>query len=271
MAQEGWISERIARSRARWPEVRLPDEVAAAALQAALKTAADPALLHSDDLYLAAACARGDQAALADFDARVLPPAVRAAARVDGSRDFADEVAQAVRRRLFTAEKGKEPRIAGYGGRASLESWTRAVALRAAATLKSGFAPEGGGLDEKLAVMATGDSAELDLMRAQLRREFRSSFGAALASLPRRSRAVLRLHVVDGVTLEGLAVAYGVHRATVARWLAAARSSLLKRTRARLANLLKVNPSEIDSLIQDARSRLDISITHFLESKDAKG
>ena len=39
------------------------------------------------------------------------------------------------------------------------------------------------------------------------------------------ARTVLRLHVIEGVTLDGLAVAYGAHRATVARWLASARSS----------------------------------------------
>ncbi|MBS2023476.1 MAG: sigma-70 family RNA polymerase sigma factor [Deltaproteobacteria bacterium] len=223
--------------------------------------------LHVDDLALAAACARGNAAALAEFDARVLRSAVRAAARLDSASDFADEVAQAVRSRLFTvAEKGKAPRIAGYGGRASLESWTRAVALRSAATLRDGFKEERDGIDDRLARLATGDSAELDLIKAQLHQEFRTSFGEALASLPRRSRSVLRLHVVDGVTLDGLAVAYGVHRATVARWLASARSSLLKRTRARLSSLLELDAKEIDSLIEHARSRLDISIGKFLVS-----
>ena len=176
-----------------------------------------------------------------------------------------------MRSRLLAAEPGQAPRIATYAGRASLESWTRAVALRAASTLRGSAHAERTFVDDKLAELAAGDTAEKDLIHAQVRREFRLCFGEPLASLPSRSRSVLRLHVVDGVTLDGLATAYGVHRATIARWLAAARSSLLRRTRARLATLLKIEPEEIDSLIAQARSRLDISITAFLASSEGSG
>ncbi len=81
-------------------------------------------------------------------------------------------------------------------------------------------------------------------------------------------RTLLRMHVVEGVTLDGLAMAYGAHRATIARWLAAARSALLKGTRARLAGSLKLKPEEVDSLIELARSRLEISISRFLDSDE---
>lgn len=271
-ALDSRIDELVAACRARRPLFATPPGAVETLVRALLGKADDPAaalaVLHLEDLYLSAACALGDPPALTEFDSRVLPGAVRAAARLDGSRDFADEVAQAVRGRLFTAEPGEKPRIAGYAGRASLESWTRAVALRIASSLRDTARVEHVAIDDKLAELATGDSAELTLIREQLREEFRESFGAALATLPSRSRAVLRLHVVEGVTLEGLATAYSVHRATVARWLASARSSLLKRTRARLASALKLEPGEIDSLIDQARSRLEISITRFLESDE---
>lgn len=269
------LSERVRQTvescRARRPSFAVPPGGAQAALLALVEKAPDPvatlAGLHADDLYLAFACAQGDAAALAEFDARVLLPAVRAAADVDGSPDFADEVAQAVRSRLLTAGAGQAPRVATYAGRAPLESWTRAVALRAANSLRGAARAERTVVDDRLAELASGDTAERDLMHAELRREFRACFGAALASLDGRSRGVLRLHVIEGVTLDGLATAYGVHRATVARWLATARSALLKRTRARLAVLLHVPPEEVDSLIEQARSRLDISISRFLEPR----
>lgn len=254
------------------PAFRVPAGLFEATLQGLIAQAPEPrsalAGLQVPDLYLAAACACGDPAALAEFDARVLPGAVKATARLGVAPDFADEVAQAVRSRLFTGSPGAPRRIASYAGRATLESWTRAVALRVASSLRGTAHAERTFVDEKLAEMAAGESAERDLIHDQLRREFKHCFAEALASLPSRSRSVLRLHLVDGVTLEGLATAYGVHRATVARWLASARSSLLKRTRARLATLLRLGPGEIDSLIAQARSRLEISLAGFLASSD---
>lgn len=264
------VSAAAAAARSERPAFHVPAGAFEETLQALVAQAPSPedalAALQIGDLYLAAACALGDPAALAEFDARVLPGAVRATARLGASADFSDEVAQAVRSRLFTAEPGETRRIASYGGRASLESWTRAVALRVASNLRGTAHAERTFVDEKLAAMAAGESAERDLIHDQLRREFKHCFGEALASLPSRSRSVLRLHLVDGVTLDGLATAYGVHRATVARWLAAARSSLLKRTRARLTTLLRLGPGEIDSLIAQARSRLEISLAGFLAS-----
>jgi len=269
---EGRIEAAVAHARQRWPAIRLGAAEAASAIRSALDKSPDPsaalALLHTDDLYLAAACGLGDPAALAAFEAQLLPAALRVAARIDASRDFVDEVAQQVRRRLLTAEAGKRPRIATYGGRASLESWMRAVALRAASGLRESQGRERTSLDERLGEVAAGESAEFDMIRAQLTEEFRQSFGAALANLPRRMRTLLRMHVVEGVTLDGLALAYGAHRATIARWLAAARSALLKGTRARLAGSLKLKPEEVDSLIELARSQLEISISRFLDSNE---
>ena len=67
---------------------------------------------------------------------------------------------------------------------------------------------------------------------------------------------LLVLFTKEGVSLEGLARAYGIHRATIARWLATARADVLERTRQALSRLIGARPDEIDSLLRAARSQL---------------
>ncbi|WP_395812894.1 sigma factor-like helix-turn-helix DNA-binding protein [Archangium minus] len=58
----------------------------------------------------------------------------------------------------------------------------------------------------------------------------------ALAALPSRERTVLRLHLVEGLSLERIGTVYRTHKSTVSRWLARAREEVLAGTRSRLAS-----------------------------------
>jgi RNA polymerase sigma-70 factor (ECF subfamily) len=71
-----------------------------------------------------------------------------------------------------------------------------------------------------------------------------------------------------GVTLEALAEIYGVHRATVTRWLTKARERLLSSTRERLGARLDIGRSEIDSVMKWIGSRLDASVSRVLRTRD---
>jgi RNA polymerase sigma-70 factor (ECF subfamily) len=55
-----------------------------------------------------------------------------------------------------------------------------------------------------------------------------------------------------------------VHRVTVARWLGAARASLLDGTRRRLAERLGLPSPEVESLVRVLWSQLHISISRSL-------
>ena len=219
--------------------------------------------LHLADLWLASACGAGDRAALGHFDREVLSRSLAGVARLDPCAAFADEVAQAVRERLFAGADGSN-RFAGYTGRGPLLPWVRAVAMRCALNLRRGKHQESE--EPLLGISSIGDDPELALLRSRFGADFKEALGAALRSLDPQERSFLRLHLVEGVTIDRLASSSGLHRSTVVRRIAAARGNVLCRTRARLASSLRVLPAEVDSLIVLLQSRLDLSLGRMLRS-----
>jgi RNA polymerase sigma-70 factor (ECF subfamily) len=101
----------------------------------------------------------------------------------------------------------------------------------------------------------------LDDLRRRYRGDFAAAFRAALAALPVRERNLLRQHHMDGLTIDQLAGLYRVHRATAARWVARARTTLSGETRRRLMERLGVATQDADSIIRLVRSQLDLSLS----------
>jgi RNA polymerase sigma-70 factor (ECF subfamily) len=217
---------------------------------------------HEEDLRLAWAAACGEASALRWIEALLaeLGPAVR---RVDPSPAFADEVRQATRVRLLVGD-GSAPRIAGYGGRGPLRAWLQVAAARIALDLKRGrrAVPD---RDDVLGELVTREpDPELRLLKQQYRAEFREALTAALAALPERARAVLRLHHVDGLRLAEIGRLYQVHESTASRWVAQAAETVADDARARLVARLSLSPSNVDSVARLVRSQLDLSIARLL-------
>ena len=219
------------------------------------------------ELCIACGCARGDVAAIEVFERAclgALGPAIR---RIDPTPELLDEVRQQMRVSMLVADGERPPRIAGYRGTGRLTSWIRVAAVREALEiLRKARGP--GGLaandDPLLDVAEADDDPELRHIRQLYRSEFRSAFGKALADLESRERNLLRLHLVDGSSIDDIGVIYRVHRATAARWIARAREKLLDRTRARLSAELALSPDQFDSLMGVVRSHLDLSIERLL-------
>jgi plasmid maintenance system antidote protein VapI len=69
-----------------------------------------------------------------------------------------------------------------------------------------------------------------------------------------------------GATLEALAEELGVHRATVARHVAAARMALRQDARRRLRAALGCPESELESLAGALRSQLNLSLPTLLRT-----
>jgi RNA polymerase sigma-70 factor, ECF subfamily len=91
----------------------------------------------------------------------------------------------------------------------------------------------------------------------------------AFAALSPRERNLLRMHHLHELTVDELAPSLGVHRATVARWIAAAREHLLAETRAALAARLDVGEPTLDSILQGIASQVDVSVVRLLVDDDA--
>jgi RNA polymerase sigma-70 factor (ECF subfamily) len=257
-------------ARSAWPEVRIdPPQIvdfiaqrlAGADLAAALATA--PAA----DLVLAAACAEQEPTAHAAFDA-VLGEVDAAGASTRSPRDLVDDVKQLLRVQLLVAKDGKPPGITGYRGKGPLRGWVRITATRELIRHQRKRARESPGdrpLDE-----AIGDARDplLAQLKAEYRTEFASALREAIAELGAEDRTLLRQQIVDQLSIDEIGAAFGVHRATAARWLQRARGALVTATRGRLAARLKLSVDEVDSVIRLVQSQLDASVIRYLRDSD---
>lgn len=223
------------------------------------------ARLHAADLYLALGCLTRSDRAIAAFEAGYMPAARGALGRMNLPDADAEEVLQSLREKLLVGAPDRPARIAEYAGRGELKGWLAAAAVRMALNrLRNRKREVLLDEDELLEVPASSDDPEVERIRALCQAEFRLAFQAAAGALEPRERVLLRYHFIDGLTIDDLAALHRVHRATAARWLAAARRRLADGTRAQLARRLALGASELESLLRVVRSQLDLSIRQYL-------
>jgi RNA polymerase sigma-70 factor (ECF subfamily) len=257
-ALDSLLRQRLDAARARFEKVRLDDGAFVAHLARHLPR--DLAALKSldvDGLYLAAACGLGDRAALADLDSRILSKVPGWVARMAGIS--ADDVQQELRQKLLMPPA----HILDYGGRGVLERWVRVAANRCAIDLQRMKKPE---ISDELDHLWDGPDPELDLAKLRDQKAVRAALHDALRGLQARERSLLRLHYVEGVSLDKLATLERVHRATVARWLSSARETVVERVRALINERLRLTDLEGESLLRFVRSRLDLSLRRVLDA-----
>lgn len=225
---------------------------------------------HLGDLALAFACAKQSAAALAEFERRYGGDFAGALSRLSLGRAEIDEVAQTVRERLFVARPDAPPKILDFAGRGALAGWLRAVIVRAGIDSRRRHAndPELSADGEPLVDLhhPATDDPELETLRARYAEPFRLAFRDAVRALPQDERNALRLNVAEGLNIEQIGVLYGVHRATVARWIAHAKESIAATTRKLLAERLGIPTQDIDSLVRLCQSRLDVGFSDLTVS-----
>jgi RNA polymerase sigma-70 factor (ECF subfamily) len=118
--------------------------------------------------------------------------------------------------------------------------------------------------DALLAARAPGDDPELSFIKEASRSAFKAAFQKALDALDDRGRALLRMHLIDGLGIDQIAEVYGVHRATAARWLARAEEEILESTRKSLMLDGKIGREECASILRLVRSQLGDTIRRRL-------
>ena len=109
-------------------------------------------------------------------------------------------------------------------------------------------------------------SPEVQLLRARYQTHYEEALRAALATLDAKERNLLRMHVVDGLTVDRIGLVYQVHRATAARWVQSVRGKLLDHIYRSLGERLQLSAAELDSLTALVHSQLRVSLTGLLLS-----
>jgi RNA polymerase sigma-70 factor, ECF subfamily len=258
------LERQLAEIAATWPTVAIDETRYLQRLGAVIERRADEPLrrvietMPAADLYLAAACAAGDAAALATFRAELVPGLRQALGTLGIPPATIDETEQRVLVMLFV---GDAPQIAGYTGRGKLRSWLRSIGVRTGRRL-SGVVHGNANvdLDELDQLPAAVRDPELEVLRTRYVTEVREAFAAALAGLTDRQRTLLRQYHIDGLTIDQLAALYRINRATAARWVAGARLDVVTATRTHLVADHGIPTSEVDSIIRLVRSQLSVSL-----------
>ncbi|HUB09247.1 MAG TPA: sigma factor-like helix-turn-helix DNA-binding protein [Myxococcales bacterium] len=265
------LASLVRRGQKAWPDLPVDsdDFVAFLAARTADRWPDGPShdLPWLEDLYLCHACLAGSPGAIEAFERTHFSNLPSHLSQLSPTSDFVGEVGQTLRAKLFVADRRGEKGVAAYTGRGPLGAWFRVTALNTALKLlreEMKHLRGGGGAP---AVPAPADP-ERALIRARTRAELEETLRSVLAQAPTRERALLKMHFVNGSTLEELAQIFKVHRATVARWIAGARQSVLRETQRRMVERFKLSPSELSSAFRITRSEWTLSLEKTLGSME---
>ena len=260
------LSDLHAKGAAAWPAIKVAPERFASELVRRLGTDVTPAVLAGlhHDVYLAIAGADGDPAAVAASDELCGREVELAASRLRATPTQADDVRSELRRLLFTSDEGRTASMIAFTGRGDLRGFARVIAARTLAKRMRLDRREVELEDEMIDVLTPAIDPEVAFLREQYRADVDVVFRAAITTLPDRSRAVLRYHLLDGWSIDEIGALYHVHRATAARWVTSAREELGAQIRTALSERLAIPESQVDSIVALVTSRIEISLDRLL-------
>jgi RNA polymerase sigma-70 factor, ECF subfamily len=221
--------------------------------------------LNHADLAWARGLASGNPADLDRYERELVPMVAGQLRRRGYTHDEIAEVQQELRVRLLVGQDSR-PAITGYQGRGHLRSWVLVAALREAVRQRAGRGREAAVEDDVLLALADRAGTTTDPTKQRYREAFRTAFRAALGGLEPRDRNVLRMHTLDALSIDQIGAIMGVHRATVARWLAGARDRIAQGVRRELMSALGVDRFEAESLMDWVRSEIDLSLGGLRDS-----
>jgi RNA polymerase sigma-70 factor (ECF subfamily) len=247
------------RGRHAWPEIELSEERLSELLRNL--PAADAG--EAAELFLACGWVDGMASAGQVMARDYLPPLRRRLARMGLAASEIDEVVQQTCERLIGRDAEGRARLVKYAGQGRLQSLLVVVGTRIAIDSFRKADREQPDYDA-LAALAAAPASDprAELLRAQKQAIFKAAVETALEALEPRERTVLRMHLIDGLTLDKIGDYYKVHRVTVSRWLAASRVSIIERARAAAQAQFGLSDTEFDAAYTG--SQLGLSLERLL-------
>src|SRR6187549_3499831 len=196
------------RGRRAWPGVRGDLDGYSAWLREADVEDADLEA-RAEELFLAWACAQGDEQAHRLFEKHFLSQVEVYVHRFRLARHLLDEVQQRVRLKQLL---GAHPGITRYRGRGPLGAWIRATAVRVAFDVAS---ERGHPVSDRHAELADvwrafDEGPEAEALKGVFRERLVGALEESIQGLGPREKTLLRLHVVDGLNIDVIGRIYHV-------------------------------------------------------------
>jgi RNA polymerase sigma-70 factor, ECF subfamily len=266
MDNKDLVGRVIAAGLSRWPSLIIDAEQLARHLDKLGLRLDDVTPAIAADLFLAFACLANVPNAVQSFHKTYGPLVTATARHFDRSGGLTDELWQRLALLLFVREGERPPRIAEYRGRGPLSAWLRACAKRTALRLVRIDSLEMLVTREALAeeISDTCDQ-ELALLKSHYGELFRVELLEALGELPARDRMLLQLNLVAGLSTTRIAKMYHRNQSSISRQLQKATASVFMLVKRRLHLRLGVATAELDSLIDLARSHIELTLSSLDE------
>ena len=223
--------------------------------------------LRLNELFLCWACLQKNERAVVLFDDDFLKCHGPELSRVLGSPSSAEELLQQMRTELLVGSEQKPPLLTRFSGTGALRKWLKVVLMRAALKVKKRDArmrpASGEGIFDRL--NDAKSDPELQRIRELYREAFNRSVEQAFMDLSAEQRNLLRMYVIDKLTMNQLAAIHQVSEASISRWLARIRDGLKRATREHLAAEVDTGSSEWKSLVRILGNEIEISVERLLQ------
>ena len=232
------------------------------------------ASLNLDDLCLALACAKGDDAAWEDFfhDYRAYLNGIARAHTNDSSK--AEQLADSTFAELYGLRETDGERISKfsfYSGRGSLKGWLRAVVFQLSAdshrqSNRYVQTEEDEDLDRlaKPIELERHHLPEITFVRDRYRAAVADALRRAFTQLNSKEGLLLAYYYCDEMTLREIGRVFNVHEASISRWIAKTNKHVRKLVEKNLAAEHGFKRREIAEAIELAAQQLDISAKEYL-------
>lgn len=267
-----WAALAAVRGRAVWPTLSVGEDqlirIAKLRVQATGATPDDQLKqleqLDAAELYLAAACERGDDLALHELYQQYFKPVIPSLRRMGINTDHCADIWQMLCERMLVSHDHTPPRIVRYAGQGKLPGLVRVAATRVALNWMAKDKRSAPGEDWLEQLPALDADPELRSIKLQHGAALKQELEAALVTLSARERMILRLHLIERLGIDAIATLCSVHRSTAARMVARTKRHLSSQLRARLARRWGVVPKDLPELTAMIDSQLDLSLTRLL-------
>lgn len=225
--------------------------------------------LQVEELALCFACLAGSQPALVELERSFAAAAASALGKLGMNAEAREDAMQRALEKLLTGGPDATPKLAQYSGQGSLGGWLRVVVVRTALNAQRNERRMKPRDDDVLAsrLAEDADDPEIEIIKDRYRATLAEAVSVAFRQLTSEQRNLLRLYVIDGLTLAELGRMQGVDASTISRWLGKIRANLLDQARSYLLQQYSMRPSECESLMRVVRSGLHLTIERLLETE----
>lgn len=239
--------------------------------------------IRPDDLFLVAACERGDERAWEDLVANFDSTVRSAARKMTSNAEDAEDLASSIWAELYglrqDAEGNKKSKLGYYSGRGSLAGWLRAVVSQLAVDEFrkqakfvqieenrefENLAESASNNSNNEQVLHHADDPEQLLTEKRMSADVSAALQDAMAGLEAEDKVILKLYYFDELKLKEIGAAFGYHEATASRKLVRIQAEIRRSVERSLKKEHGWSDGEVKKHLSETAESLGISLEKMI-------